>query len=63
MTKTKRHLINAVIALLVGAHALYWFATGRAETASDLRVGLVVAQAVVGLLGAVWFYSRSRGAA
>jgi hypothetical protein len=63
MTKSKRHLINAVIALLVGVHAIYWFATGRAETATDLRVGLVVAQAVVGLFGAVWFYSRSRGAA
>jgi hypothetical protein len=56
-------LINAVICLVVGAHAIYWFAAGRAESATDLRVGLVVAQAIVGLFGAVWFYSRSRGAA
>ena len=63
MTKSTRHLVNAVICLLVGAHAIYWFATGRADTATDLRVGLVVAQAIVGLFGAVWFYSRSRGAA
>jgi hypothetical protein len=56
-------LINAVIALLVGAHAIYWFATGRAESATDFRIGLVVAQGIVGLFGAVWFYSRSRGAA
>jgi hypothetical protein len=55
--------LNAVLCLLVGAHAVYWFAMGRAELASDLRVGLVIAQAVVGFAGAIWFYSRSRGAA
>jgi len=62
MSKSTRHLINAVICLVVGVHAIYWFAMGRAETATDLRIGLVVAQAVLGLFGAVWFYSRSRGA-
>jgi hypothetical protein len=63
MSKSTRHLVNAAICLIVGAHAIYWFAAGRAEAASDVRIGLVVAQAVVGLFGAVWFYSRSRGAA
>ena len=60
MSRSARHLINALICLAVGGHAVYWFATGGAEFASSLRVGLVVAQAVLGLAGAVWFYSRSR---
>lgn len=61
MSKNTRHLINALISLAVGAHAVYWFATGGAELASNLRIGLVVAQAIVGFAGAIWFYSRSRG--
>ena len=63
MSKSVRYLLNAVLCLLVAGHALYWFATGRAEFATGMRVGLVVAQAVVGFAGAIWFYSRSRGAA
>jgi len=63
MTKASRHRINAVICLLVLAHAVYLFVTGRLEFATNLRIGLAVAQAVVGLGGAVWFWSRSRGAA
>ena len=59
MSRSVRFLINAVVCLLVGAHAVYWFATGRAELASDTRVGLVVAQAVVGFAGAIWFFVRS----
>jgi hypothetical protein len=62
MSRSALHLINALICLAVGAHAIYWFMTGRAEFASNLRVGLVVAQAALGCVGAVWFYSRSRGA-
>ena len=60
MSRSVRFLVNAVICLLVGAHAVYWFATGRAEFASDTRIGLVVAQAVVGFAGAIWFFARSR---
>ena len=63
MSRSTRFLVNAVLCLLVGAHAIYWFATGQSEFASSLRIGLVVAQAVVGFAGAIWFYSRSRGAA
>ena len=63
MSRSTRFLVNAALCLLVAAHALYWFATGRAEFASSVRVGLVVAQAVVGFAGAIWFFSRSRGAA
>lgn len=63
MTKASRHRINAVICLLVLAHAVYWFTSGQMEFASSVRVGLMVAQAVVGLGGAVWFFSRARGAA
>ena len=60
MSRSVRFLVNAVICLLVGAHAVYWFATGRAQFASDTRIGLVLAQAVVGFAGAIWFFARSR---
>jgi hypothetical protein len=60
MSRSTRFVVNAVLCLLVGAHALYWFATGRAELATDVRIGLVVAQAVVGFAGAIWFFVRSR---
>jgi high-affinity Fe2+/Pb2+ permease len=63
MTKSARHLINAVICGLVLAHAIYWFVSGRMETATELRIGLVVAQAILGFVGVIWFWSRSRGAA
>ncbi len=63
MSKSVRYLVNALLCVLVGAHAVYWFATGQSEFASSIGVGLKVAQAVVGLAGAIWFYSRSRGAA
>jgi hypothetical protein len=62
MTKASRHRINALICLLVLAHAVYWFLSGQTPFASNVRVGLVVAQAVLGLGGAAWFWSRSRGA-
>ena len=60
MSRSVRFLVNAVLCLLVGGHAVYWFAMGRAEFASDVRVALVVAQAVVGFAGAIWFFVRSR---
>jgi hypothetical protein len=60
MSRSVRFLVNAVLCLLVGGHAVYWFAMGRAELASDVRVGLVVAQAVIGFAGAIWFFVRSR---
>jgi hypothetical protein len=63
MSRSTRFLLNAVLLLLIGGHAVYWLATGRAESESDMRVGLVIAQAVVGIGGAVWFFARSRGAA
>jgi hypothetical protein len=63
MSRSARFLLNAVLCVLVGGHAVYWLAMGRAEFASGTRVALVIAQAVVGFAGAIWFYSRSRGAA
>ena len=60
MSKSLRFLINAAVCLLVGGHAVYWFATGRAELAPDVQIGLRAAQAVVGLAGAIWFFIRSR---
>jgi hypothetical protein len=62
MTGSARHLINAVICGVVLAHAIYLFASGRLETATEIRIGLVVAQAIAGLVGVIWFWSRSRGA-
>lgn len=60
MSRSVRYVLNALLCLLVGGHAVYWFATGRAELATDFRVGLVVAQAVAGFAGAIWFFMRSR---
>ena len=59
MTRATGHRINAAICALVLAHAIWWFATGHAAGASAFRVSLVIAQAVLGLLGIVWFYWRS----
>lgn len=61
MSKAARHRINAVVLALLAAHALYWFATGQAADATTTTVSLRAAQAVVGLVGAVWFFGRSRG--
>jgi hypothetical protein len=63
MSRSVRFLVNAVLLLLVAAHAIYWFAMGRAELATDLQIGLRVAQAVAGLAGAIWFFMRSRSVA
>ena len=60
MSRSLRFLVNAAVCLLVGGHAIYWFATGRAEFAPDLQIALRTAQAAVGLAGAVWFFIRSR---
>jgi hypothetical protein len=60
MSRSARFIVNAVLCLLVAGHAVYWFATGRAELAPDFQVGLRAAQAVVGFGGAIWFFVRSR---
>lgn len=60
MTRSARYLINAAICALVLAHAIWWFATGRSATATDVRTGLVVVQAILGLVGVIWFWRRSR---
>lgn len=60
MSRRARFIVNAVLCLLVAGHAVYWFATGRAELAPDLQIGLRAAQAVVGFAGAIWFFVRSR---
>ena len=60
MSRSARFLVNAVLCLLVGGHAVYWFATGGASFAPDLQIGLRAAQAVAGFAGAIWFFVRSR---
>ena len=62
MTRAAGHRINAAVCALVAAHAIYWFATGHAATATPFRVALVIAQAVLGAVGVVWFWRRSLGA-
>jgi 4-amino-4-deoxy-L-arabinose transferase-like glycosyltransferase len=62
MTRASAHRINAAVCALVFAHAIYWFATGHAAGASAFRVSLVVAQAVLGVVGIAWFWRRSLGA-
>lgn len=63
MPRTTLHQINALILALVAVHAVYWFVTGQSAGATTLMVGLRVAQGIVGVIGALWFFSRSRGAA
>jgi hypothetical protein len=63
MSRSLRFLVNAALLLLVAAHAVYWFAAGRAEFATDLQIGLRVAQGVAGFAGALWFFVRSRSVA
>lgn len=63
MSRSTRYLVNAGVCLLVGAHAVYWFASGQNELTTGLWIGLRALQAVVGFGGAIWFFSRSRGAA
>jgi hypothetical protein len=60
MTRALRHQLNALICAALAGHAVYWFAAGHHQAATSFRVGLVVAQAVVGGLGALWFLYRSR---
>jgi hypothetical protein len=59
MTRATQHRINSAICALVFAHAIYWFAMGHAATATTFRISLVVAQAVLGVVGIVWFWRRS----
>jgi hypothetical protein len=61
MSRKGRYLVNAVVLLLIGAHGVYRFVTQREDLAAEgLWFALVVAQAVVGIAGAVWFFARSR---
>jgi hypothetical protein len=53
--------INAALCVLVIVHAVYRF-VARSELVTNLWIGLVVAEAILGLIGAVWFWNRSRGA-
>jgi len=60
MARNGRYLVNAVVLLLIGAHGIYRFTTERAELTDGVSLGLVVAQIVVGIGGAIWFFVRSR---
>jgi 4-amino-4-deoxy-L-arabinose transferase-like glycosyltransferase len=62
MTRAAGHRINAAICALVAAHAIYWFAAGHVASATTFRVSLVIAQAVLGAVGVVWFWRRALGA-
>lgn len=60
MSRNVRYLVNAVVLLLIGAHGIFRFTTERAELSDGVSLGLVIAQIVVGIGGAIWFYVRSR---
>jgi hypothetical protein len=60
MQKNVRYRVNAIVLLAIGAHGIYRFATERAELSDSVSLGLVIAQIVVGLGGAIWFFVRSR---
>ena len=60
MPKRTRYLVNALIALALGAHAAYWFASGGGALAGDLEIGFRVLEGVVGFVGALWFFIRAQ---
>ena len=61
MPRNVRYLVNAVVLLLIGAHGVYRFVTELQDLVSDgISLGLVMAQVIVGLGGAIWFFVRSR---
>ena len=61
MPRNTRYLVNAIVLLAIGAHGVYRFITESPDLASDgVGLGLVIAQVVVGLGGAIWFFVRSR---
>jgi len=54
--RNTRYLVNAIVLLAIGAHGVYRFITESPDLASDgVGLGLVIAQVVVGLGGAIWF--------
>ena len=59
MTRSARHRINAGIALLVLAHAIYRFVADDMQLGGGLHAASIVAEAVIGIVGAVWFWFRS----
>ena len=63
MSRALRYRINAGVCALVLAYAVYQFATGDVTSWPTLRVWLVSAEAFLGVLGAIWFWRRSLGAA
>jgi hypothetical protein len=62
MTRRSRYLVNAAICVLVLVHSVYRYVT-RPEVPSEVWLGLVVAEGVLGAFGIVWFLRRARGAA
>ena len=62
MTRATRHRINAGACVLVLAYAAYQLATGDVASWPTLRAWLVGAEAVLGVVGAIWFWRRSLGA-
>jgi hypothetical protein len=61
MTRRSRYLINTGVCALALAHAIYRYVT-RPEVPSEVWLGLVVAEGVLGAFGVVWFLFRARGA-
>lgn len=60
MTRSSRHRLNALVCVAVLAHGVYWLSTGGLEGATTARAGLAIAEVVVGIVGAAWFWNRAR---
>jgi hypothetical protein len=60
LSQPKWLLLTAFFALLVAAQAIHWLITPTSTSASYARWWAVVAQAVIGIAVAVWFFCTAR---
>ena len=63
LSQPKWRLLTAFLALLVAAQAIHWLITPTSASASYVRWWAVVAQAVIGIGVAVWFFARREDSA
>ncbi len=60
LSQPKWRLLTAFFTLLVAAQAIHWLITPTSASASYARRWAVVAQAVIGIAVAVWFFCTAR---
>jgi len=54
------YFLTGILALMVAGQAIHWFITPGSISASSARWWAVMAQAVLGIGVAVWFFFRAR---